>query len=539
MTHRDRIRSSAAGSLRRRLVLTVIVTTAVVVAVAAAAAWFASARLRYQAAESALRNDVALLMPRLLARQWLAQREGRQLPELVPQTLPDDQWRALVAADGQMLSHTLPAAPDAGWVRGLPPSDGRVRRRDDPLLGPVLMLVADVELHRTMARRMEAEREGRRDGQGDGEPSRPSRPPRDGEAPPRRLPERLAPRNEQRVEALLAWIERLHPQLVVVHPLRDIDHELQRQAWLLAGMWVLACALVAAVVLVITGRILAPLRRLTDSIAGIAPGNPGQVVAVEGLVRELAPVQERLNDLLQRVDAVLAREQQTTANIAHELRTPLAGLRAKLELALQRQRDPLEIAGLCREALATMTPLQGLVDNLLLLTRLEAGQERPHRQAMELAEVVAGAWALHQPAAESRGLTLARDIEPALSLDTDGDKLRAILANLLGNAAAHADPGGVITLDAHEDATTRRVLLTIANRGATIGAQDVERVFEPFWRGDGARTVDRGHCGLGLPLVRRLATVLGGTVAVTVDDGWFRIHLELPTAPRAGAHAAG
>jgi signal transduction histidine kinase len=241
-------------------------------------------------------------------------------------------------------------------------------------------------------------------------------------------------------------------------------------------------------------------------------------------------VQERLNDLLHRVDAVLEREQQTTANVAHELRTPLAGLRAKLELALQRERDPAEVALLCRQGMATLTLLQGLIDNLLLLTRLEAGQEKPTAQAIEVQELLASAWALHQPAAQARRITIERRLEPALSLVTDADKLRAVFSNLLSNAVAYAPENSMVQIAGHEQGDGR-IRLTFTNDGATISHADAQRVFEPFWRGDTARTVERGHCGLGLPLVRRLVTVLRGTVTVQVKNGKFTVLLVLPGKP--------
>lgn len=514
------------GSLRRRLAVTVILTTALVVAVAGAVAWLASAKLRRQGAEASMRSYAAAVMPRLLARQWLAQRDGRTLPELLPQSLPNDTdlWRALVTRDGRVLAHSLPQAPESAWVHALPSADGKTVRREHPTLGPVLVLVEAIDLRPLAMRRGDSDRPRRGETEATDRP-----PPREGDPAGRRLAERFAARNEQRNDALYTWIEDLDPRLVVIHPLAEIEAEARRQAGVLIGMWVLACALVAAVVLVITGRVLAPVRRMTDAIAGITPGSDHQLVAVAGLPLELQPVQERLNDLLARVDAALTREQQTTANIAHELRTPLAGLRAKLELALTKERDPAEIAALCRQGLGTMTLLQGLIDNLLLLTRLEAGQEKPHVQAVEVQELLASAWALHQPAAQARRITLERRLEPALSLITDGDKLRAIFSNLLSNAVAYAPENSMVQIAGHEQGDGR-IRLMFTNEGATISHVDAERVFEPFWRGDSARTVERGHCGLGLPLVRRLVTVLRGNVSVSVKNGKFTVLVVLPAS---------
>lgn len=314
----------------------------------------------------------------------------------------------------------------------------------------------------------------------------------------------------------------------MIRPIRAMRAELAGQAWQLAGMALAICLVTALLVAWVISRLLRPVRQLSAGITGMVPGSRASL-AVPDLPNELLPVQACLNELLSRVDEVLERERQTTANIAHELRTPLTGLRAKLELALMRDRDPEQIAGLCRQGLATMTILQGLVDNLLLLARLEAGQAELHREAVEVAEVVASGWSLHHVSAEERGLRLERAIEPALAITTDVGKLRAILSNLLSNAVAYADPGSAIHLEATEESTGIRIV--VSNEGATITAAETERVFEPFWRGDAARTVESGHCGLGLPLVRRLAAILGGSVTVAVVGRRFSAILLLRNLP--------
>ncbi len=103
-----------------------------------------------------------------------------------------------------------------------------------------------------------------------------------------------------------------------------------------------------------------------------------------------------------------------------------------------------------------------------------------------------------------------------------------MFSNLLSNAVAYATPNSMVQVAGHEQGDGR-IRLTFTNEGATISHADAERVFEPFWRGDNARTVERGHCGLGLPLVRRLVKVLGGTVAVSVKDGRFSVLVVLPS----------
>ncbi len=496
-------------SLRARLVIMVIMTTAIVVALAAGAAWAASARMQHLAAENNLRNYSARMMPALTFRAWVGQRDGRPTGEITPPTFPNDSHllRAIINAERRVLTSSGFTSQEHDWIELLPTASGRIHQLDLPTIGSSLVMVSAIDLRLPPKRPNPGDRG----------------PPRDGDSPLRRLAERF----DERADAYLSSLEHLHPKLVLIHPLADHQRELTNQAWVLAGMWVVACALVAAVALLVTTRVLRPVHQLTMAIAAIEPGTPNTQITVQALASELHPVQERLNELMKRVDKVLRREQQTTANIAHELRTPLAGLRTKLELALTRERDPADIAQLCREGLSTMILLQGMVDNLLLLSRLEAGQERPRTEAVEFAEVLAGAWSLHQPAAMARQITLEKKIETALSLVTDGDKLRAIFSNIFSNAVSYATAGSPIQVTAHEQGDGR-IRISIANDGATISTADAERVFETFWRGDHVRTVEKGHCGLGLPLVRRLVTVLGGTVTAHVKNKQFLILILLP-----------
>lgn len=476
-------------SLRWRLVLAVGLATSLVTAAAACATWLSLARSRALAFDQATRDHARDIRPRLEEIAWRHARE----PDLPPEELPEgsgDQGILLLGPDGRLYARS-PGAPDPALLPPHPGPEGVLVDAVLPGPGPVRWLQLDI-IERPPPGRRPEERPGRRE-PGGGEGARP----------------------------------RPQARLLLLRPTAPLDRGLAGLAWLLAGLAAGIGALTVGLVALIVHRLLRPLRSLGEAIATRVPGEGGPL-AVPGLPAELLPVQARLDELLARVAQVLERERQTTANIAHELRTPLAGLRARLELALLRPEEPGRLAGACRQGLASLTLMQGLVDNLLLLARLEAGQAALHREAVELADVVAAAWSLHQPAAEERGLGLERDLEPALALTTDVGRLRAVLSNLLANAVAYADAGSAIRLEAAEHGT--RLVLRLANQGSTIRPEEAERVFEPFWRADRARTVERGHCGLGLPLARRLALSLGGTLRVEVEGGRFIACLDLPLA---------
>jgi signal transduction histidine kinase len=466
-------------SLRWRLILAVTAAASLVVVAAAAAIWLAGAHERFLTFDQAVRDHARAIRPRLEEIAWHHAREAALPPEELPESGHDGLLVLLRGPGGEVWARS-PGAPEPGVLPRHPGPDGVLVDAVLPAAGAVRWLVLDI---------VERPPPGRR----------PEERPRRREAPP--------------------------AQLVLIRPTAPLRAGLVARGWLLASLAAMVSAVVGGLVAIIVHRLLRPVRQLGDAISATMPGG-GDTLAVPGLPAELLPVQARLNELLVRMDRLLERERQTNASIAHELRTPLAGLRAKLELALLREREPAQIAELCRQGLANLALLQGLVDNLLLLARLEAGQMAPRREAVELAEAVAAVWSLHEAAAAERGLTLARAIEPALALTTDPGWLRAILGNLLANAVAYATPGSAIRLEAAEEGAEVRLLL--ANAGCTVAPADAGRVFEPFWRADSARTIASGHCGLGLSLVQRLTAILGGTVLVEVVDGSFRVHLRLP-----------
>ena len=295
--------------------------------------------------------------------------------------------------------------------------------------------------------------------------------------------------------------------LVVARDITASDGDLRRLALVLTGTWAAATGLVLVATLALRRALTRPVDDLARDLATLDAAIPEARLSTP-VPPELVPVVTRLNDLLERLAAVRRREGQVHAEIAHELRTPVAALRTALEFAGD---DPL-----ARGCLPTVVAMQGLVANLLILARLEAGGLEPDRHSVDLAQAVQEAWALLAPQAEAHRQHL--DAQVAGVLFTSPDHLRMILGNLLGNAVAHAPSGSRIELTADPTA------LVISNP-LDHPLADPEAVFQPFWRGDAARSGDGLHAGLGLALCRRLVTLLGGTITVTTPPGRFVIRV--------------
>ena len=300
--------------------------------------------------------------------------------------------------------------------------------------------------------------------------------------------------------------------------------DLQRLAILLCVLWSGTTALGIAVAWRLHRTILHPLTRLADGIASLGPEDLRARLNAHGVPQEMLVVPERLNALLERLEQAFVREKTTLANIAHELRTPIAGLRMTLELALTDAAQ--QQTGTLTTCLRITESMQGMIANLLTLAKLDAGQELPQGRC-DLVAVARDAWESLQPRVEERGLSLRWDAPETAIVCTTSDLALMIVANLVDNAVSYATKGAIITITIAIEETG--VHLQVDNpTDHDLG--DVSQVFVPFWRGDPARTATL-HCGLGLALVQRLVDALGGGVSASaIGPRQFRAEVRLPAA---------
>jgi two-component system sensor histidine kinase QseC len=317
--------------------------------------------------------------------------------------------------------------------------------------------------------------------------------------------------------------------LVVARETAALDSEIAELGWLLlAGTGgTLVLALLVGAVVVRQG--LRPLDALAAQIAAIGHGEPAARVSMGRMPRELAPVVQRLNDLLQRLAEAFQRERTFTADAAHELRTPLAGLRSTLEVALSRPRDSAEYRQAIAECLEIVRSTDALVTSLLTLARLEGGQGPVRAESIALAEAVRDALQPLDDRVAARRLAVNAQVAADLHVAADRATLGMVLTALVENAVEYANEGGRIDIGA--EPTDGFVTLAIANTGCRLSDDDVSHAFERFWRADTSRTDTGVHCGLGLAIVRRAVQSLGGTATASAAGDVFTIRIALPPPP--------
>ncbi|SFC66999.1 ATP-binding protein [Massilia yuzhufengensis] len=281
----------------------------------------------------------------------------------------------------------------------------------------------------------------------------------------------------------------------------DILEELAEVLWLPALGFL---ALLALVCWWLTGRVLAPLRRTTAAIAAKTPDDLAQVAA-EGQPRELLPIVGALNDVLARLDTALQAERRFTADAAHELRTPLAGLHMHVQLLQRQHPDLVAPFQKLRQDIARLT---ALVDSLLTLARLDPlARAQLGSESVALLPLFDSLLAEYAGEAARRGidLTLRRDID---AVSADPHMLAIMLRNLVGNALRYCPAGSRVEVAAgmHEG----RARVTVRDDGPGVDDASRRRLTERFFRVLGQ---EEGGSGLGLSIVQRIADLHGIALA--------------------------
>jgi two-component system sensor histidine kinase QseC len=319
--------------------------------------------------------------------------------------------------------------------------------------------------------------------------------------------------------------------LVLARETAGLDAALDHLRRLLLVVGALTVSIAAAALCGIVALALRPLGALAAEIGALDPDDLSARVRARGVPHELRPVIERLNELLSRLEGAFHRERSFSANVAHELRTPLAGIRSTVEVALAGDQDKEDCAEALRDVLEIASEMQMMVEKLMAIARIEAGKVDVTLEDVSLNALVQACW---QPLAEraaSRGLRVAWGLADETQLTTDPQLVQTAVRNVLENAVAYTQEGGSIEVRTYGQ--EGGLELAVRNTGASLSGREAQLVFGRFWRGDSARSDAALHAGLGLPLAKRAIEAVGGTVTVECDDT-FRIRLWLPLLCRAG-----
>ncbi len=312
---------------------------------------------------------------------------------------------------------------------------------------------------------------------------------------------------------------------------RTTDEQFERRFGFLVGAVLLAGMFASAALAVsVTKRGLRPLAAMTRSLKRVSHDRLDERVPPHEWPRELQPVAVAFDDMLDRLENSFTRLSQFSADLAHELRTPIAHIRGEAEVALTRPRTPNEYQAVIESSVAECERLSGLIDNLLFLARAEVAEGQVHPQRFDARAAAEKIASYYETIAEERQVRIS--CEGAGIISADLLLFNRALSNLVENALRHTPSGGAITIALAADAEATEVV--VRDTGAGLAAEHLPHVFDRFYRADPSRSAE--GTGLGLALVKSIAELHGGSVAIASEvERGTRVTLRFPLTAKVSA----
>ncbi len=260
---------------------------------------------------------------------------------------------------------------------------------------------------------------------------------------------------------------------------------------------------------------LRPLQEINRSARRISETHLEETIPTTGSGDELDELANTLNEMMERIRRGMDRTRRFSANAAHELRTPLNALRSRLEVTLEKEREPAEYRHTLQELAREVEQLSDSVHGMMRLAQSGAGLSPEQRVPVDLDALLRECSEFFEPLAEEAGVALDVRLDAGAVVPGDASWLHQLFANLLHNAVKYTPAGGRVELSTETQG--ERVAVRVRDTGIGIAPEEAERIFEPFHR-VGARP-DTPGVGLGLALAREIARAHGGEIQVESAPG--------------------
>ncbi len=264
----------------------------------------------------------------------------------------------------------------------------------------------------------------------------------------------------------------------------------------------------------LVSRALRPIENISAAAIKISAGDLSQRINSAEAESELGQLAAVLNATFARLEAAFAQQKQFASDAAHELRTPVTVILTQTQTALNREREPASYKQTLEACQRAAQRMRKLIESLLALARLDAGQEVLKRLRFDFAKTVDDSIALVEPIAAEHGVKIFTELE-SLEINGDSERLAQVVTNLLSNAIQYNRADGEVRVKLKLE--NGLAILTVADSGHGIANADLPRVFERFYRADKSRT-GAGNTGLGLSICQAIVTAHGGTIEVSSEE---------------------
>ncbi len=324
-------------------------------------------------------------------------------------------------------------------------------------------------------------------------------------------------------------MDRAAEELLLVH--------YRERLWLVVVVSVVLCS---AVGYAIARRGIRPIERVTTTARRVRSSTLHERIDTTDLPTELRALAATFNEMLDRLEESFEQISQFSADVAHELRTPISNLRGELEVALGKNRPADEYRDVLGSALEECVRISRVIQSLLFLARAETAAADAHHDTIQVRQEIEAVLDFYEAAAAAEA-GVALHVEGTVDFTASFDRtlFQQAAGNLVANAIAHTPSGGRVTI--RPSSSDGLLRIEVADTGCGIPSEHLPHVFDRFYRADRARSGSGGNLGLGLAMVRSIATLHGGRVAISSQVGQgTRVTLEAPltgTAEQArGAH---
>jgi len=306
---------------------------------------------------------------------------------------------------------------------------------------------------------------------------------------------------------------------------------------------VLALALLLATAIAVTGGFLLirsslkPLDNMAMRAQKISSRSLHERMPVSATGDELQQLSISLNRMIERLEEAFHHISRFSADASHELRTPLTIMRGELETAVQSPKIDAEVRETLGAVLEETVRLSKIVDQLLTMSRLDAGEAFLEVTRFDFSELVRTTVEHMRLLADEKKLAVKVEAKEEMQVEGDRSRLQQVVVNLLDNAIKYTPEGGSISVNVHGDPD--KAILTMADTGIGISKEGQAHIFERFYRTDKARSRELGGTGLGLSIVKSIGTAHGGRVSVQSAEGWgSTFRFEIPRVVDKQARSA-
>lgn len=315
----------------------------------------------------------------------------------------------------------------------------------------------------------------------------------------------------------------------VAGSLDDVNHVVQSASTLFAVTGVALILAVGWAGALLTRRVFGAIDDVVQQAHRIGEANLSKRLPHPGTRDEIGRLVDTLNEMLGRIEHGFEAQRRFTADASHELRSPLSRLRTELEVALRRPRDASDYVDTMRSCVEEVQRLTLLVDELLVLARLDAGQERGPADTVSLNTLAEEAIRRMEPVAREHQVRIVLDPAPPVTAAVARGPATLVLANLLDNAVKFSTPEGCITV--HLATEGAHAVMSVADQGPGISVSELPYLFERFFRGSAARAGVPSGVGLGLALSQAIVHAHGGRIdAANRPGGGALFTVRLPLA---------